>query len=324
MERRMKKNSIDCVVADAGARYGLHPSWGELRHLATFHLFEIDSKEAKRLKKKYIEDKNITVHHHGLYSETLKMICNIKEHRALTSLYETNNVFLDMNQYRPEQFKPIGKSEVFLKTIDSVFEEKDVHFLKLDVEGAELEVLKGASEKLKKTILGVRSEVCFAPIFRNSPMFGEIHDFLCSHGFELLNMDYSGNGNKAGRYTTGKRYGKLISTDAVWVISNNRLFSEMDKGMAFDIIRFCIFLILNNAEDLAIETLLESKEKGVKLSEFRDDRLYKFLHFKCLLLFKELMSLPMFSKEELLKTYKDIFELDFPDLNRFYETEWFT
>ena len=40
---------LNCVVVDAGARYGLHPSWAELRGIAEFHLFEMDADEADRL-----------------------------------------------------------------------------------------------------------------------------------------------------------------------------------------------------------------------------------------------------------------------------------
>ena len=38
--------SLNISVVDAGARYGLHPTWAELRGIVNFHLFEMDNNEA--------------------------------------------------------------------------------------------------------------------------------------------------------------------------------------------------------------------------------------------------------------------------------------
>ena len=101
----------------------------------------------------------------------------------------------------------------------------------MDVEGAELEILKGAKKKLSSSILGIRSEVAFNNVFDNIPMIGELNNYLISKGFQLINLDYSGQGNRYGKFTLPNKYGQLISTDAIWAINNERLFSFKGKSL---------------------------------------------------------------------------------------------
>jgi hypothetical protein len=211
------------------------------------------------------------------------------------------------------------------RSVDSFFSGRDVHFLKLDVEGAEYELLKGASEKLRTTVLGVRSEVLFAPIYRDAPLFGDLHRLMLDNGFELLNFDYDGAGNKAGRFTMPGRYGKLLSSDAVWVVGNDRLFAATGDRLRDDVVRFALFTMLNGATDIAIDTLLRAVTKeGVSFGQCRDDPLYVALHRKSLLLFKSLLGLPMLAEGDITKVYKTIFGCDFPLRNQFYQSDLFT
>jgi FkbM family methyltransferase len=320
----MNADGIECVVLDAGARYGLHPTWVEARGIATFHLFEMDPAEAARLTRKYSNDANIQVHPIALFSRDTTLKANVSQHRALNSLYSTDNDLLNRNDYMTDPFTVTDEMEVVTRTIDSMFPDQPIHFFKLDIEGAELEALRGASRTLRTSALGVRSEVCFAPIYKAAPLFGDIHHHLLEQGFELLNLDYSGQGNKAGRFACPGRYGKLISSDAVWVIGNDRLFSQRGKALIHNVVRIGLFLMLNNAADLAIDTLLKAvTTEGVSFDSVRETPLFVALHRKALLHFKDLSMLPMFHHEELFATYKTIFNLEFPALNRFYESDVF-
>jgi FkbM family methyltransferase len=60
-------------------------------------------------------------------------------------------------------------------------------FLKLDVQGYELEVLKGATEVLKQTEF-VLMEASLIPINRGSPLIFEVMDFMDKRGFRLLDF----------------------------------------------------------------------------------------------------------------------------------------
>jgi FkbM family methyltransferase len=315
---------LNCLIVDAGARYGLHPSWAELRGIAEFHLFEIDQEEAQRLSKKYGKDELVTVYPVALYSSDTTLKFRVSEHQALNSVFQSNDELLRNNDYMLREFAVTAMRTSEARSVDSLFSGCDVHFLKLDVEGAEYELLKGAREKLRTTVLGVRSEVLFAPIYKGAPLFGDLHRLMLDYGFELLNLDYAGAGNKAGRFTMPGRYGKLLSSDAVWVVGNDRLFAATGDRLRDDVVRFALFTMLNGATDIAIDTLLRAVTKeGVSFDQCRDDPLYFALHRKSLLLFKSLLGLPMLEEDDITSVYKTIFGCDFPLRNQFYQSNLF-
>jgi FkbM family methyltransferase len=313
---------LDCVVVDAGARYGLHPSWAELRGIAEFHLFEMDQDEAARLTKKYEGDARITVYPIALYSSDSTLKFRVSEHQALNSVFQSNTELLQSNDYMLRDFAVTAERSTQARSLDSLFADRDIHFLKLDVEGAEFELLKGAKNKLLTSVLGVRSEVLFAPVYQGAPLFGDLHRVMLDSGFELLNFDYTGAGNKAGRFTLPGRYGKLLSSDAVWVVGNDRLFAAKGDRLVQDVLRLAIFMLMNGATDLAIDLLLRAvKSEAISFDSHRDDPLFVALHRKALLLFKSLLSLPMLQEGDITDAYRTIFGRDFPLMNQFYQSD---
>jgi len=313
---------LDCVVVDAGARYGLHPSWADLRGLAEFHLFEMDEEEAARLEKKYAADERITVYPIALYSSDSTLTFRVSEHQALNSVFHSNEKLLQSNDYMLRDFAVTAERTTQARALDSLFSDREIHFMKLDVEGAELELLKGAKKQLQTSVLGVRSEVLFAPVYKDAPLFGDLHREMLDSGFELLNFDYTGAGNKAARFTLPGRYGKLLSSDAVWVVGNDRLFAAKGARLVQDILRLAIFLLMNGATDLAIDLLLRAvSREAVSFEAYRSDPLFMALHRKALLLFKSLLSLPMLQESDVTGAYKTIFARDFPLMNQFYQSD---
>jgi FkbM family methyltransferase len=73
------------------------------------------------------------------------------------------------------------------ETADNFFRSQNVEhidFLKLDTQGTELEILKGASEYLGEARIAViKTEVSFVPVYRNQCTFSDIDHFLKQQGF---------------------------------------------------------------------------------------------------------------------------------------------
>ncbi len=313
--------TIECVVVDAGARDGLHPTCAPLRGLADFHLFEMDAREAARLEQKYQSDRRIKVYPLALYSSDTTLDFRVSEHEALNSVFASNEALLKQNDYMLRDFTVNEERQTQARSLDSLFAGQDVHFLKLDVEGAEYEVLKGSTRLLSTSVIGIRAEVLFAPIYTGARLFGDLHHFLLEYGFELLNLDYNGAGNKAGRFTMPGRYGKLLSSDAVWIVGNDRLFGGKGERLAHDIVRCALFLMNNGATDLAVDVMLQAaNQHGVSFVTMLDDPLCAELHREILFLFKALLSLPMLQEADITGTYESLFRRKFPLMNRFYET----
>ena len=97
---------------------------------------------------------------------------------------------------RPSRFHEVNTDystdvsiiEVPVRRLDEL--EEAINFcspvlLKLDVQGFEKEVIKGADMVLKK-IDFILIEVSFVSMYDNEPLFMEMHDFLSSLGFVLI------------------------------------------------------------------------------------------------------------------------------------------
>jgi FkbM family methyltransferase len=316
-------SGVSCVVIDAGARYGLHPTWADLRTVAQFHMFEMDKVEADRLAAKYKADSNIKIYPVALYSSDTTLKFTVTEHQALNSVMEMNSDLLKQHDYMQRDFTATAVREVEARSLDSLFKGQDVHFIKLDVEGAEYDVLQGMGDMLERSVLGLRAEVIFAEVYKGAALFGEINKYMIDHGFELLNLDYTGAGNKAGRFTLPGRFGRLISSDAVWIVGNDRLFGQKGDRRRDDILRMAVFLMNNSATDLAIDLMVRAVKDGISFEAIKDDPLFRAFHRKAAYLFKSLLTVPNMEEDDITSTYKAIFGLDFPLMNKFYESPLF-
>lgn len=91
-----------------------------------------------------------------------------------------------------EQCKTVNQIKVQTKTIDKFCSENKISkidILKLDVQGAELAVLRGAKNLLKtKKIKLIYTEAYFKPQYITQPLFHEISGYLSDHGYYLADI----------------------------------------------------------------------------------------------------------------------------------------
>ena len=66
--------------------------------------------------------------------------------------------------------------------LDDVAEIADVDYLKLDVQGGELDVFKGGERALASAVM-IQTEVCFVELYRGQPLFADIDSHLRRRGF---------------------------------------------------------------------------------------------------------------------------------------------
>lgn len=62
----------------------------------------------------------------------------------------------------------------------------DYHFLKIDSQGAEYEILKGAEDFLLETCIGLHLELFVLPLYRDIKLLSEVSAYLDSLGFDLV------------------------------------------------------------------------------------------------------------------------------------------
>ncbi len=90
-----------------------------------------------------------------------------------------------------DQFQEVRSVDVPASPLDTIMEKEsdvaEIDILKLDVQGAELDVLRGASQTLKKTKLLIVEQSVDSPYEGGSKYF-EVDKFLRDAGFDLLDI----------------------------------------------------------------------------------------------------------------------------------------
>lgn len=86
------------------------------------------------------------------------------------------------------------KIKVKIITLASFLKENkinEVDFIHMDVQGAELKVLKGSKEHIK-TIKAIWLEVADVELYKNQPLRVDIETFMKSNGFDLIKSEFEG------------------------------------------------------------------------------------------------------------------------------------
>ncbi len=76
----------------------------------------------------------------------------------------------------------VREEDVETKRLDDVAEVGAIDLLKMDVQGAELDVLRHGSEKLRRAVV-VHTEVAFFPLYEEQPLFADVDLELRRQGF---------------------------------------------------------------------------------------------------------------------------------------------
>lgn len=101
---------------------------------------------------------------------------------GMTSLFEPNFEVLDWFHGFSEWSVVQQKVPVQTHRLDDIAPIAAIDMLKIDVQGAELMVFKGAADKLKRTV-AIHTEVCFLHLYKDQPLFGEVDLDLRGRGF---------------------------------------------------------------------------------------------------------------------------------------------
>lgn len=108
----------------------------------------------------------------------------ITNHPMCCSLYEPNEELL--THYNNLQVALLKTTETLeTQSLDSFINDHDIgeiDFIKIDIQGAELQVFENGIDALKNT-LGIVTEVEFIPLYKDQPLFGDVSKFLSEKGF---------------------------------------------------------------------------------------------------------------------------------------------
>jgi len=181
------------VVLDVGANDGQFGSMLRKNgYKGYIFSFEPVFTSYENLEKQSFDDPKWTTYNYALGSENKKMEINVTNATAFAS-------FLDPNQYaksiRAKEVPVTRKEIVEIKKLDDVFTgimsnlsiEKHNIFLKMDTQGYDLEVFKGAKNIISK-IVAIQSEISILPLYEGMPDYIETITEYRKEGFEITSL----------------------------------------------------------------------------------------------------------------------------------------
>jgi FkbM family methyltransferase len=177
------------VALDVGCRDGVRPAWRELKPRALLVGFDPDPAECARLNSAAGDPAQERYEPLALAASEGEATLYVTADPQSSSLYPPDpgavSRYPELWRHQLRDTRTIVTS-----TVDSWAQAADlgsIDALKLDVQGAELDVLEGAQRGLG-SVRVVETEVEFRELYRGQPLFGEVDRFLRDRGFVLWRL----------------------------------------------------------------------------------------------------------------------------------------
>lgn len=113
------------------------------------------------------------------------------------SLFEPNTELLQVFQNLAELTMPVAQHPVDTVSLDALCMEgklPDIDYIKIDIQGGELDVFRHAHRVLG-TVLAIQTEVEFVELYKRQPLFADVDIFLRNNGFQF--HTFNGFGSRA-------------------------------------------------------------------------------------------------------------------------------
>lgn len=184
----MRSRGIDLVL-DVGANYG--PYALQLRHTGyegRIVSFEPLGAAYSQLERESAEDPLWDCRRAALGSEEGTVTINVAGNSTSSSLLEMN----DRHRTTAPESEYVSTEKVPVTRLDAIWDElagpDDSVYLKLDVQGFELEALRGAEESLPK-IRVVQAELSLVPLYEGAPLYRDLIDHMAERDFRLAGIE---------------------------------------------------------------------------------------------------------------------------------------
>jgi FkbM family methyltransferase len=178
------------TIVDAGAAINAGDNWIDnflqIFETPTIHAIEPRPAAVESLRARYSDNDRVIVHDCAIGAESNKIQINVAAESGSSSVYTPKDV-----EQRREIYKKIeNQIEVRQVPLDELIDDS-IDIIKLDIEGYELEALKGAPESLSTADIVV-TELQFNPYYEGAVSADKLIRFLRQKNFELHNIyDYS-------------------------------------------------------------------------------------------------------------------------------------
>lgn len=215
LQKLFKRLEID-VVFDVGANVGQYYQFlrNEVGYEGLVVSFEPTPNLVRKLKEKAAREKSWVIQDIALGAENGEFEFNVMENTELNSFrqpsHEDTKLFVDLNVVREKVMVKTRELDAVYDEITQKYNKKNV-YLKVDTQGFDLEVLKGASGSLIK-IPALQVEVSVVPIYQEAPTYKDIISHLEAKNFVMSGIFPNNEGH----------FPRLIEFD-LYMINKNKL-----------------------------------------------------------------------------------------------------
>ena len=178
-------HATELLLIDIGAAGEIEPRWKPYSFIIKYFGFEPDPRSNENLnniRRKFLDYKIFPTALADKEKVSEFYLCKKPE---VSSLYEPNMSLLK-NFPDNERFKVINNQKLETYSLDS-YKIINSDFIKIDVQGSELDILNGANDTLEKTF-GLELEIEFLEIYKKQPLFGDVCKKLNEKGFQFIDF----------------------------------------------------------------------------------------------------------------------------------------
>ena len=218
-QKRLLNNIEIGVIVDVGAYLGETVQfYRNYFSNSKIYCFEPTQSSSQKLSFRFKHDKNISIIDKALSSKVTKSRLYKSDYPNLNSLRKPNK--------RAWGFNSKKSNTADTTTLDIFCGENNIDsidILKIDVQGSELDVLKGSKRMLEKgNISLIYIEWQIVPLYEEHTQYYKIAEFFAEYDYELFNL-YNMNEARSGQI----RWGDAIYTNK---ILRNKMISEYGNG----------------------------------------------------------------------------------------------
>lgn len=202
------------IIIDAGANDGqsverYRRRWPD----ALVHCFEPDPRAFGVLKSRWGDVKDVNLHQVALGAAPGKTQFNLGSASYVSSILPRINGYFG-------NLPTVSSEEVDVTTLDAFLEKERipyVNILKMDLQGFELEALKGATRALKEEMFDlIFTEVWFEPAYENTPPYWKIPQLLADFKYktwaiEIEEYPLNDEGRWGNIIFVSNRYAKVLN-----------------------------------------------------------------------------------------------------------------
>jgi FkbM family methyltransferase len=261
------------LIIDVGARGGLNERWRPYADVVDMIGFEPDAAECDRLTRADRTGGHVRFLPYALGDAAGRRTFYLCQEPRCSGLYPPNEPFVAA--FAPaiaRSMTLVRETELDVVPLDAIAEREKLSpaGIKIDVQGAEVDVLRGGAKTLRGTKV-VELEVEFNAQYRGQPLFADVDRYMREQGFALLGLRRTfwrrRDGISAARSPAG---GQIVHGDVLYF--NERLLADSTDTSVRTLVEWLLLFSAYRQHDF-LETLLANHPAARGLDEATREQL---------------------------------------------------